>query len=56
VAVVDTTTFTAGLPPTHAAWDIRPWLVLGAAALVALLAALAVTATRRRLRGRPATA
>ena len=56
VAVVDTTTFTAGLPPTHTGWDVRPWLVLGAAALVALLAALAGTATRRRLRGRPATA
>jgi hypothetical protein len=56
VAVVDTARFTAGLPAAHAGRDLRPWLVLGAAALAALLAALAGTATRRRLRGRPATA
>jgi hypothetical protein len=54
VAVVDTTTFAASAPAAHAPSDLRPWLIVSALAAFSLLVALA--ATRRRFRGRPAPA
>jgi len=56
VAVVDTTTFTAGLPQAPASRDLRPWTIAGGAAVAVLLLGLAGVATRRRFRGRPAPA
>ena len=55
-AVVDTTTFAASVPTVRAPADLRPWLILGAAALAALALLVAVPATRRRVRERPALA
>jgi hypothetical protein len=54
LALVDTTTFAASVPAVHAPGNPRPWLI--AAALAALSLLVAVAATRRRFRGRPAPA
>jgi hypothetical protein len=54
LAVVDTSTFTAGVPSMTAPSNLRPWLIAVALAALTLLVALA--ATRRRFRGRPAPA
>jgi hypothetical protein len=54
VAVVDTATFAASVPSAHTPAALRPWLIAAALAALSLLAVLA--ATRRRFRGRPATA
>jgi hypothetical protein len=54
LAVVDTRTFAASVPAVHAPSNLRPWLIAAALAALSLLVALA--ATRRRFRGRPAPA
>jgi hypothetical protein len=54
LALVDTRTFAASVPAVHAPANSRPWLI--AAALAALSLLVAVAATRRRFRGRPAPA
>jgi hypothetical protein len=54
LAVVDTTTFAASVPSATASSNLRPWLI--AAALAALSLLIALAATRRRFRGRPAPA
>jgi hypothetical protein len=56
VAVVDTTTFAASVPAARASSNLQPWLIAAALAALALLVGVAVAATRRRVRGRPATA
>jgi hypothetical protein len=56
VAVVDTTTFAASVPAARAPSNLQPWLIATALAALALLVGVAVAATRRRVRGRPATA
>jgi len=56
LAVVDTTTFAAGVPAVRAPANLRPWLILGAALFAALALIVAVPATRRLVRGRPAPA
>jgi hypothetical protein len=53
LAVVDTTTFEASVPAVHSPVDLRPWLI---AALAGLALLVALVATRRRFRGRPAPA
>ena len=50
VAVIDTTTFAASVPAVRAPADLRPWLILGSAALAGLTLILALPATRRRWR------
>jgi hypothetical protein len=54
LAVVDTSTFAASVPSVTAPSNLRPWLIAVALAALTLLVALA--ATRRRFRGRPAPA
>ncbi|HEX4679408.1 MAG TPA: hypothetical protein VH210_09455 [Gaiellaceae bacterium] len=54
VAVVDTTTFVPSVPAVPASSNLRPWLIGAALAVLSLLVALG--ATRRRFRGRPAPA
>jgi hypothetical protein len=54
LAVVDTTTFASSVPSVSASSNLRSWLI--AAALAALTVLLALAATRRRFRGRPAPA
>jgi hypothetical protein len=54
LAVVDTTTFAASVPGVQAPSNLRPWLIAAVLAVLSLLVALA--ATRRRFRGRPAPA
>jgi hypothetical protein len=54
LAVVDTSTFAAGVPSVTTPSNLRPWLIAVALAALTLLVALA--ATRRRFRGRPAPA
>ena len=54
LAVVDTRTFVANVPAARAPSNLRPWLIAAALALLSLLVVLA--ATRRRFRGRAATA
>jgi hypothetical protein len=54
LAVVDTSTFAASVPSMTAPSNLRPWLIAVALAALTLLVALA--ATRRRFRGRPAPA
>jgi hypothetical protein len=54
LAVVDTATFAASVPSVTAPSNLRPWLIAFALAALTLLVALA--ATRRRFRGRPAPA
>ena len=54
LAVVDTSTFAASVPSATAPSNLRSWLIASALAALALLVALA--ATRRRFRGRPAPA
>jgi hypothetical protein len=57
LAVVDTTSFVANAPAARAPSDLRPWLILGVAALAALaVLGVAVPAKRRRVRQRPAPA
>jgi hypothetical protein len=51
LALIDTTSFAAGVPAAHDAWSARPWLIGAGAAFGLLLALLVLTA---RLRGRPA--
>jgi hypothetical protein len=53
LAVVDTSTFAASVPSVTAP-NLRPWLIAVVLAALTLLVALA--ATRRRFRGRPAPA
>jgi hypothetical protein len=55
LAVVNTSTFAASAPPAHAqSSNLRPWAA--AAVLAALSLLVALTAMRRRFRGRPAPA
>lgn len=54
LAVLDTRVFAASVPVVHAPSNLRPWLIGAALAALSLLVALA--ATRRRFRGRPAPA
>jgi len=54
LAVVDTTTFVASLPPAGASWEARPWLAAASAALALLLLAVALRRYRGRLAVRPA--
>jgi hypothetical protein len=54
LAVVDTSTFAASVPSVAAPSNLRPWPIAVALAALTLLVALA--ATRRRFRGRPAPA
>jgi hypothetical protein len=56
VAVVDTTTFAASVPAVNGPSALRPWLIVAAAVLAALSLLVALAATRRRFRGRPAPA
>jgi hypothetical protein len=56
LAVLDTTTFTASVPPAPAPSDLRVWLVAVAAAAAALLLLGGLVATRRHFRGRPSPA
>jgi hypothetical protein len=56
LALVNTTSFTAGVPAVRTPSNHRPWLILGAAALTALALIVAMPATRRRVRERLAPA
>ena len=53
LAVVDTSTFAASVPAVTGPSNLRSWLIAVALAAITLLVAL--VATRRRFRGRPAT-
>jgi hypothetical protein len=55
-AVVDTTTFAASVPVVATPSDLRSWLIAVVAALAGLALLVALAVTRRRFRGRPATA
>ncbi|MCW2965054.1 MAG: hypothetical protein JWO17_2306 [Actinomycetia bacterium] len=54
LAMVDTTTFAVSVPAVGAQSNLSPWLIAAVLAAMSLLVALA--ATRRRFRGRPAPA
>jgi len=57
LAVVDTTTFAASVPGVQAPSNLRPWLIAAVLAVLAVLSlVVALAATRRRFRGRPAPA
>ena len=56
LAVVDTTTYAASVPVVDGPSDLRPWLIVAAAVLAGLSLLVALAATRRRFRGRPAPA
>jgi len=56
LAVVDTTTFAASIPAVNGPSELRPWLIVAAAVLAGLSLLVALAATRRRFRGRPAPA
>jgi hypothetical protein len=55
VALVDTTTFAASVPAVRSPSDLTPWLIAAVLAALSLLVAAAAV-SRRRFRGRPATA
>jgi hypothetical protein len=55
VAMVDTATFAASVPAVRSPTDLTPWLIASVLAALSLLVAAAAV-SRRRFRGRPATA
>jgi hypothetical protein len=56
LAVVDTATFAASEPAVAGPSDLRSWLIVAAALVAGVTLLVALAASRRRFRGRPATA